>query len=147
MKNGKRQKTSSRTMTTMTSDHCAEGRYQIKTRWKTGWFTKSDGTREWYDSSYEKTQMERYEQEGVLWTKRHRMRIPYVNKDGLQTYYVPDFLVTRNGVRSVEEVKGWMDESVKIKALYAIRYCGERGMNYRLLLGKELVVVPEFSAE
>jgi len=43
----------------------AEGKYQIRNnRWKTGWYVRSNGEREWYDSSYELEQMREYDFQG-----------------------------------------------------------------------------------
>jgi hypothetical protein len=124
----------------------AEGKYSIKNNWKTGWFTKKDGTKEWFDSSYEERAMTRYEEENVKWTKKHGIRIPYTSSKGVKTYYVPDFLVYRNGIYSLEEVKGWLSLSVKEKAKVAISFCREKGYTYLLLLGPNLLKVDELSS-
>jgi hypothetical protein len=123
----------------------ANGEYHLRNNWKTGWHIRPNGDREWYDSSYELAQMKKYDEEGVSWTKRHGIRIPYVSDNGMPTYYVPDFLITDGGVPTLVEVKGWMSPSVRVKALAAISYCKDRGMRYLLLLGKEMVVVKELS--
>lgn len=113
----------------------SEGKYTIKNNWKTGYYDKKDGTKEWYDSSYELSKMIEYDARGVQWTKKHKLRIPYVNEAGLKTYYVPDFLV--NGNR-IEEVKGWLSQDAIIKAKLAIQYCKSIGFDYSFFLGKNL---------
>ncbi|MCK9615191.1 MAG: hypothetical protein M0R48_06780 [Candidatus Omnitrophica bacterium] len=129
------------------SRNLSEGKYHNRNNWETGWFFKKDGTREWYDSSYERNKMKEYESEGIMWTKKHGIRIPYVNSSGLKTYYVPDFLIIRNEVKIIEEVKGWMSEEVVTKAKVAIDFCKKNGYYYRILLGKELKTVTELSFE
>jgi len=123
----------------------ANGEYHLRNNWKTGWHVLPDGSREWYDSSYELDQMRQYDLEGIHWTKRHGIRIPYVSSSGIQTYYVPDFLVSENGRKSLVEVKGWMSPQVKVKALVAMEYCRQKGMRYILLMGKKREVCLEFS--
>jgi hypothetical protein len=123
----------------------ANGEYHIRNNWKTGWYDRSDGGREWYDSSYELDQMKQYDADGVTWTKKHGIRIPYVSLEGIPTYYVPDFLISCDGRLSLVEVKGWMSTKVKTKALIAIEYCRVHGMNYVLLMGKDRMVCEEFS--
>lgn len=123
----------------------ANGEYHLRNNWKTGWYERVDGGREWYDSSYELDQMRQYDADGAVWTKRHGIRIPYVSGEGLPTFYVPDFLVSENGESSLVEVKGWMSPQVKTKALVAIEYCRKNGMRYVLLMGKERKMCEEFS--
>lgn len=125
----------------------SEGKYQIKNNWKTGWFTKSDGTKEWYDSSYEKIRMQYYEDNNIQWTKKHCIRIPYINDDSVSTYYVPDFLIVENGKQIIEEIKGWMKNKDTVKAKIAIDYCKARGWSYRFYLGSTLTLIKELSVE
>jgi hypothetical protein len=123
----------------------SEGRYHNRNRWKTGWHVRPDGNKEWYDSSYEQEQMQEYDRNGTVWTKRHGIRIPYTSERGLATYYVPDFLVKDGDKRLLVEIKGWMSPDVRSKALVAIEFCKKNGMKYILLLGKDRKICPEFS--
>ena len=123
----------------------ASGQYHIRNRWKTGWYTRVDGTQEWYDSSYELTQMQEYDRLGVKWTKKHGIRIPYVDEHGRPTFYVPDFLVEDGPVKSLVEVKGWMRASVVTKAKVAIDFCKTHGYKYFLLLGQQRTMVDDLS--
>jgi len=125
----------------------ANGEYQIKNNWKTGWYVRKDGNKEWYDSSYEQKMMEIFDLQNVKWTKKHKIRIPYTNEKGIKTFYVPDFLVERDGKFSVEEVKGWMQESVKTKAYVAIEWCKQKGFSYRLFMGEKFELNKELSWE
>lgn len=123
-----------RTIDTYTK-RLAAGEYSISNnRWKTGWYTKIDGTKEWYDSSFEQKRMQQLDSLGLSWTKRHHIRIPYIYNN-IHTYYVPDFLIDGN---IIEEVKGWMNIQVKAKIKAAKKYCKKHNYTYRLLLGQEL---------
>lgn len=122
----------------------ANGEYHSRNRWKTGWYGEN-GKHEWYDSSYELEQMRQYDREGVRWTKRHGIRIPYERDNGFVTFYVPDFLVKRGSGVSIEEVKGWLAPEVAVKARVAVEYCRQRGWRYLLLVGKERKVCAELS--
>lgn len=89
--------------------------------------------------------MKYYENNNIQWTKRHGIRIPYVNNLGINTYYVPDFLIAKNGVKSIEEIKGWIKDRDKIKAVIAIEYCKKLRLSYRFILGKEFKIIKELS--
>jgi hypothetical protein len=122
----------------------AGGKYAIKNNWKTGYYTRLDGGEEWYDSSYELKKMKQLDISGISWTKKHGIRIPYVNKNGVKTYYVPDFLV---GGNSIEEIKGWIKENDEFKAKLGIEYCRNRGWSYKFYLGENLEYKQELSYE
>jgi hypothetical protein len=113
----------------------AEGKYSIKNNWKTGWFSKNDGNKEWFDSSLEENRMNFYESINVVWTKKHGIRIPYINNE-LHTYYIPDFLVDN---KFLDEVKGWIKPIDKIKATVAKEYCKQHNLIYRFYLGTKLI--------
>ena len=123
----------------------AAGGYHIRNRWKTGWYARVNGQKEWYDSSYELSQMQEYDKAGINWTKKHGIRIPYVSAKGLLTYYVPDFLVRTSDGNMLVEVKGWLSESARLKARVAIEYCRTAEMKYLFLLGKSRSVCPGLS--
>jgi len=120
----------------------SEGKYTIKNNWKTGFYVKDNGEQEWYDSSYELKRMKWYDENRISWTKKHKIRIPYISENGLKTYYVPDFFVNGN---TIEEIKGWI-KSVDIKkATVAIEFCKEKGWNYNFLLGPDHTKKEELS--
>lgn len=125
----------------------ANGEIKLKNNWKTGYFRKSDGTEEWFDSSYEELRMDQLDQEEVKWTKIHGIKIPYTNEKGLNTYYVPDFYIEVDGVITIEEVKGWIKKSDLLKAEAGINFCKENKYSYRFLLGKELKKIEDLSYE
>ena len=103
-----------------------------------------NGEKEWYDSSYELKKMKQLDDSGINWTKKHGIRIPYVNKKGIKTYYVPDFLV---GCNSIQEIKGWIKENDEFKANLGIEYCRNRGWSYKFYLGENLEYKKELSYE
>ena len=82
---------------------------------------------------------------GIVWTKKHKIRIPYRSERGLETYYVPDFLIEDDRGRFLVEVKGWKSSEVRVKAFVAIDFCKQRGMGYLLLLGKDREVCLDLS--
>jgi hypothetical protein len=125
----------------------SEGRYEINAnRWKVGYYTSSiSGISEWYDSSLELSRMKYYDSLGIEWTKKHHIRIPYINSKGLNTFYVPDFLLIKENI--IEETKGWLNSSVELKSRAAIEYCRKHNMKYRLLLGKDFIIIKEQSYE
>jgi len=122
----------------------AAGLYTIKNNWKTGYYTRKNGEKEWYDSSYELKKMEEYDINGIQWTKKHKIRIPYVNKNGMKTYYVPDFFINGN---TIEEIKGWIKDTDVVKAHEAIEFCKHSGWNYRFLVGKDMKLNTSLSYE
>ena len=120
----------------------ANGEYNTKSCFKTGYYEKKNGQKEWYDSSLELKRMEQLDQSGVSWTKKHKIRIPYKNENGINTYYVPDFLIENN---IIEEVKGWLKGNDEMKAELGITYCKENGMKYIFMLGDKLDIVENLS--
>lgn len=68
------------------------------------------------------------------WTKRHRIRIPYIDYQGRKREYRPDFLVrSPGGDVDVHEVKGghlMQNPDTKRKFEAAKRWCAERGMKF-----------------
>ena len=115
----------------------ATGKYTTKNNWKTGYFSKASGEVEWFDSSLEQSRMEFYESHGLTWTKKHGIRIPYVSSKGVQTFYVPDFLLEIDGKLILEEMKGWIKEADKLKAAAAIEYCKGNGMQYNFYVSNK----------
>lgn len=124
----------------------SEGKIKIKNNWKCGDYIKKDGNVEWFDSSYEKIRMKFFDDNNFVWTKRHGIRIPYINEKGLNSYYVPDFKIVDNlGVIIIEEVKGWIKENDVLKALAGIEYCKNNDLIYRFLLGEKLEKIKDLS--
>jgi len=127
------------------SKRLSEGLYHIKNNWVTGYYSKKDGTKEWYDSSYEKEKMKFYDENKLFWTKRHGIRIPYTNDEGLNTYYIPDFIVMINGKIVIEEIKGWIKKDDIKKAQIAVEYFRNLGWSYLFYLGKNSIIQEKLS--
>jgi hypothetical protein len=125
------------------TEKLANGDIKIKSnRWKTGYYNRRNGTQEYYHSSYELEHMKELDNLEKEWTKNHGIRIPYVNEDGLKTFYIPDFLVDGN---SLEEIKGWQSDKSIRKAKVAIEYCKKNNLKYKFYLGKDRKLVESLS--
>ena len=121
----------------------AAGEYTIKNNWKTGYYQKKDGTREWYDSSLELERMKQLDEQGFEWTKKHRIRMPYIKANGRKTFYVPDFYI--KSTNTIEEMKGWIKSGDRLKAKIALDFCRENNYNYHFLLGSDMELIEELS--
>lgn len=128
------------------SDRLSRGLYQIKNNWITGYYVRKDGTQEWFDSSYERKRMIYYDERGISWTKKHGIKIPYVNSKGMNSFYIPDFKIVENGFTVIEEIKGWLKEADIIKAHAAIKFCKDKMWLYRLYLGSDISLVDTLSS-
>jgi hypothetical protein len=125
------------------AEKLARGEIQINTNcWKNGNFKKRDETTEWYDSSFELRMMEYFESLDIKWTKKHKITIPYINEEGISSYYIPDFLVEN---RIIIETKGWIKEVEILKTTAAKQYCIDNKLEYMYLLGENLNIIRDFS--
>jgi hypothetical protein len=104
---------------------------------KHGWYTSiKTNNLEYYGSSYELNRMIELDTdiEVISWTKQHPFLIKYV-VDDITKSYKPDFYIEySNGVKCVEEVKGYIPENEKktycSKVEYAIKYFSDIGIKY-----------------
>jgi len=111
--------------------------------YKQGWvMNKSTNEEEYFASSYEERRMNQLNELGVIWTKNHRIRIPYKDEVGNTRNYVPDFLIDG---RIIEEIKpkslinSKMDNNCyKVEA--AIEFCKNNGYEYRIISEEELKI-------
>lgn len=79
----------------------------------------------------------------VSWTKKHRIRIPYLLK-GRKKHYLPDILVEyKDGSIYLEEVKGVVFNATKfgLKNLAALGFCARQGYVFRLIFKEGLETV------
>lgn len=100
--------------------------------------TKSPYSFEKYDSRWELEHMKRLEKDPTVakWTKKHSIRIPYVDDMGFRKTFEPDFLVEMiNGNKEIHEVKGtqFMNRETQLKVNAAKRFCEQRKMVFRLI--------------
>ena len=123
----------------------SNGKINLKNNWKTGYYTKRDGTQEWFDSSFEEIRMKYYVDNNIEWTKKHGIKIPYVNINGLNTFYVPDFLIKIDNIKIIDEVKGWIKEGDILKAQCCIEFCEKNNYYYRFFLGENFKKINELS--
>jgi hypothetical protein len=126
-------------------ENLSEGKIKLKNNWKCGNYVRKNGNIEWFDSSYEEIRMKFFDDNNITWTKKHGIRIPYINEKGLNTYYVPDFKIVEDNNIIIEEVKGWIKKNDILKAYVGIEYCKENHYEYRFLLGEDLKYVEELS--
>lgn len=113
----------------------SNGDYKIKNNWVCGDYIRKNGDKEWYDSSFELKKMIEYDDKNIIWTKKHKIRIPYINEKRLNSYYVPDFLIKENNKKSLVETKGYIKENDLLKINAGIEYCKNNDMNYFFYLG------------
>lgn len=125
----------------------ASGKIKLKNNWKTGYYIKKDGSKEWFDSSYEEKRMMFYDENNIEWTKKHGIKIPYMNDKGLNTFYIPDFLIKINENKIIDEVKGWIKSGDIYKAELGIKFAKENGFQYRFFLGKNFEKIEKLSYE
>jgi hypothetical protein len=123
----------------------SNGDYKIKNNWKCGNYIRNNGEIEWYNSSYELKMMIEYDTKNIIWTKKHKIRISFLNKDGLNSFYVPDFLIDNNGIKSLVEIKGWIKDNDILKANAGIQWCKNNNINYIFILGSEMKINNELS--
>lgn len=89
---------------------------------------------EFYHSSWEMNKMiELNENENVIfWTKKHKIHIKYFYKNS-NKIYLPDFYVEyKNGVKKIEEIKGYVEdeEQLKLKIIAGKEYCRNNNLEY-----------------
>lgn len=89
--------------------------------------------------------MTEYDDKNIIWTKKHKIRIPYLNKDGINSFYVPDFLIDDNGIKSLIEIKGWIKNSDILKANAGIQWCKDNNINYIFILGDKMEINNDLS--
>lgn len=82
--------------------------------------------------------MQRLEEDpGVAkWTKKHSIRIAYVDDSGFRKHFEPDFLIEmEDGSKEIQEIKGshLMNRETQLKKLAAERFCKARGIRFRLI--------------
>ena len=120
----------------------ANGEIKCVNGFKTGYFIKKNGEKEWYDSSYELARMIQLENDNRKWTKKHGIRIAYTNIKNVETYYVPDFLIDD---LIIEELKGWHRPNCVLKSKAAIEYCKMNSLQYHYRLGKDMQLIHSLS--
>lgn len=126
-------------------ENLSNGKIKLKNNWKCGEYIQKNGTVEWFDSSFEEIRMKFFDENDIIWTKKHGIKIPYINEKEQNTYYVPDFKIIENNKIIIEEIKGWIKENDKLKAIAGIEYCKKNNYIYRFLLGDKFEYIKELS--
>lgn len=100
--------------------------------------TKSPYSYETWQSDMERRMMARLEADAevIKWQKRHGISIRWIDANGRQSNYRPDFLVEyADGRKAIIEVKdpSKLDsQAIQRKRRAAEEWCRKRGMNYEL---------------
>jgi len=111
--------------------------------YKQGYYTSTiTDEEEFYSSSYELKYMEILDNNGVFWTKKHKIIIPYIDDNMVSRYYIPDFLVENV---YLDEVKpsNLVDSSIDnnhLKMEAARIWCQDNGLEFRVITEKELKI-------
>jgi len=99
---------------------------------------KSPFSYEKYDSGWEREYIDQLDEDPDIakWTKRHNIRIPYVDDAGYRKHFEPDFLLERvNGTKEIHEIKGshLMNRETELKMNAAKHFCEVRKMQFKLI--------------
>ena len=116
-----------------------------------GMFKDKDGVEHGFDSAWELLRMHQLEGLGRKWKRDHGVVVPYVDEQGVERSYIPDFLVEdESGRVTVEEIKpNWRSELSKAQAKYeaAKTFCASRGWLFEVLGESDLGVRVDGSLE
>lgn len=99
-----------------------------RAEWKLNPFT---GREEYMHSSWEARFLDECVERGVPVTKQHGIRIPYVDPNGLERIYVPDFL-SLDG-RTLYEVKGYETDTDREKWRATVSWCLENNATHEVV--------------
>lgn len=108
-------------------------------RYHKGWYnSKLTGLDEFYQSGLELKYMELFDHddEVVHWTKGHGISIPYLDLNGKERLYYPDFLVEyKNGSKKIIETKGYIpcQEILEIKISVAEKYANDNDIIFEII--------------
>jgi hypothetical protein len=121
------------------SKKLADGTLKNQYRFRKGWYKRKDGTSEFYESSYEKRYMEMMDESEMVWTKRHKIRIQYLDPTtSTLRYYVPDFLVNSIELHEVKPSRRTTEPKILAKTIAAEKYCLTNRMTYKIITEKDL---------
>ena len=112
--------------------------------YKQGWYCSAvTGNKEWFGSSYEQRRMLQLDKLNVKWTKKHGIRIPYIDPLGNIRNYVPDFLIEDSIIEEVKPhnlVRSKVDNN-NLKYDAAIEFCKNNNYTYRIITEKDLETI------
>ena len=77
---------------------------------------------------------------GLYWTKKHGIRIEYIDYFGKRRKYIPDFLINDCIVEEVKPEKLLKCEKfyIPLKINAGIEYCKRKNLTYRIITEKDL---------
>ena len=116
----------------------ANGDWQPFNNHKTGYYIDRFGNSEYYSSSWELARMLQLDDSKALWTKKHKIRIPYLDGEGVIRNYVPDILVEDRFLEEIKPTALLEYQFNKLKIDAGIRYCEENNLIYRLINSEHL---------
>jgi len=115
------------------TDLIASGNWQPFNNHKNGDFISKDGSSQKYSSSWELARMMQLDDLGCSWSKHHKIRIPYIDEEGVNRNYAPDILVDN---QFLEEIKpdGLLQYSRnQLKIAAGIEYCKNNNLEFRVI--------------
>ena len=98
----------------------------------------STGKYEFYASSYEKLRMEQLNEQNVSWTKKHKIKIKYIDKNGIFRYYIPDFLINNVVVEEIKPSRMLNEDNNPLKFEAGKEYCKNNNLEFKIITEKEL---------
>jgi hypothetical protein len=99
-----------------------------RAEWKLNPFT---GREEYMHSSWETKFLDECAERGVPVTKQHGVKIPYIDPNGHERTYIPDFL-SLDG-KTLYEVKGYETETDRSKFRAAMAWCLQNDAHYEII--------------
>jgi len=98
-------------------------------------FTDGD---EFYRSSYEKAFIEYCIANNILWTSKHKIFIPYIDNQGKNHIYLPDFTIKWNNKNYLIEIKAQWQlkhnyKNIEQKIIVAKDFCFKNNMIFLLI--------------
>jgi hypothetical protein len=100
--------------------------------WYKGWFFRSIN-----ELSYMINVIERFKLNWVTGESRKYM-IPYVNWEGKERNYFPDFIINDKYIVECKPKRLWKTPNVKFKSEAAIKYCEKHNMIYKLVCCRKI---------
>lgn len=99
---------------------------------------KSTGKKEFFASSYEQLRMEQLNKENIQWTKHHKLKIKYLDKNGIYRYYIPDFLIDNKILEEIKSKNLLTKDNNPEKFKAGFEYCKNNNLTYKIVTEKEL---------
>jgi hypothetical protein len=105
--------------------------------YKKGWYRSIFGEEFFYESSYELSEMRFLDTQGIKWTKRHNILVPY-EWEGKKHHTKPDFLVETKPQKTIIETKGRITEFEACKIQATEDWCKANNYIFHLMTDTKL---------